>query len=358
VREIKLPGALYVPGCSTKLLSPQHLAQVTDMPETPIHRKTRAIAYGDCIVLQWSKDGYTKTLQLDSSNLGTMYTVPGYSKFASYYNNVNLNNISKNEITHECFTAMPLNVGKPNKDEVELTGSSQKSIKEDAQWSASDLKKSTDTLRKEGFIAEFSDNMFKDTNHQQNSLSETSTFDKRDEELMMIIHQQFSHIPFKRIARMAANGLLPKRLATCPIPVGQACIYGKLTRKLWRAKGTLGKKELKAATVAGEVVSVDQLESPVEGFVAQLKGSLFQTKRYTCATIFVDHYSDLSYVHPQLSTSAEETIQAKKASYARSIGVNVKQYHADYGRFAEKLWREDVLLQGQLLSFSGVGAHH
>jgi hypothetical protein len=37
--------------------------------------------------------------------------------------------------------------------------------------------------------------------------------------------------------------------------------------------------------------------------------------------------------------------------------ATVKQYHADNGRFAEKVWKNDVLLQGQLLSFSGVGAH-
>jgi hypothetical protein len=82
-REIKLPGALYVPGCKTRLLSPQHLAQITDLPDTPLQLKTKAIAYSDCIVLQWTVAKYKKTIKLDNYNLGTMYTVPGYSKFAA-----------------------------------------------------------------------------------------------------------------------------------------------------------------------------------------------------------------------------------------------------------------------------------
>jgi hypothetical protein len=71
-REIKLPGALYVPGCKTKLLSPQHLAQVTDRPGTPLHSKTKATAYGDSMVLQWTVAKFKKTVKLDNYNLGTM----------------------------------------------------------------------------------------------------------------------------------------------------------------------------------------------------------------------------------------------------------------------------------------------
>ena len=34
-------------------------------------------------------------------------------------------------------------------------------------------------------------------------------------------------------------------------------------------------------------------------------------KRYTCATIFVDQASDLTYIVLQMNTSAEETLRAK-----------------------------------------------
>jgi hypothetical protein len=56
-------------------------------------------------------------------------------------------------------------------------------------------------------------------------------------------------------------------------------------------------------------------------------------KRYKYAMVFVDHYSDFSYVHLMQSQSAEEAVNAKQSfeDYAGSHGVEVKHYHADNG---------------------------
>jgi hypothetical protein len=88
---------------------------------------------------------------------------------------------------------------------------------------------------------------------------------------------------------------------------------------------------------------VDQLESPTPGLIGQIKGSL-TTQRYCVMTIFVDHFSNLGYVHAQKSTSAQETMEAKHAfeRFTRSHGVSVKHYHADNGRFAEKKFTADI----------------
>ena len=40
----------------------------------------------------------------------------------------------------------------------------------------------------------------------------------------------------------------------------------------------------------GECVSVDQMESPTAGFIAQMKGKLTKG-RYKYATVYIDHYS-------------------------------------------------------------------
>jgi hypothetical protein len=90
-----------------------------------------------------------------------------------------------------------------------------------------------------------------------------------------------------------------------------------------------------------------------------MKGSPTK-KRYAAATVFVDHFSRLSFIFLQKSTSAEETIQAKEAyeRFASSHGVKVQHYHADNGRFAENRFVEHVKTCGQTLSFCGVNAHH
>jgi hypothetical protein len=91
-----------------------------------------------------------------------------------------------------------------------------------------------------------------------------------------------------------------------------------------------------------------------------MKEKLYQRQRYRCATVFVDHFSGLSFVFLQQSTSAVETLQAKAAfeHYADTFGVKITHYHADNSRFAERVWNDDIERRFQTLTFSGVGAHH
>ena len=120
---------------------------------------------------------------------------------------------------------------------------------------------------------------------------------------------------------MAKQGLLPKKILKANVPICPACQYGKMHRKPWRAKGNPSKPS-RVAKEPGQIVSVDQLESP--GFIAQLKGTL--TKQcYKYATVFVDQYSRLSYVHLQRTIMSDETVQAKIAfeRYSQERGVHI-----------------------------------
>eukprot|EP00978_Attheya_sp_CCMP212_P008438 scaffold19845_cov34-Attheya_sp.AAC.4 len=112
-------------------------------------------------------------------------------------------------------------------------------------------------------------------------------------------------------------------------------------------------------TRPGQVVSVDQMLSPTLGFVAQMTG-ISTTKRYKYATIYVDNYLRLSYVHLQKTATAAETIEGKQSfeRYARDCGVKVNAYHADNGVFRAHLWVQACRDKGQSLTFAAVGAHH
>ena len=77
------------------------------------------------------------------------------------------------------------------------------------------------------------------------------------------------------------------------------------------------------------------------GFYAQLKGKLTK-KRYHCATIFVDQFSRLRYVHPQVDDSLIKTAAAKRAfeSFAAEHGVRILHYHCNNGRFADNPFKQ------------------
>jgi hypothetical protein len=74
------------------------------------------------------------------------------------------------------------------------------------------------------------------------------------------------------------------------------------------------------------------MTSTEPGFYAQLKEKLTK-KRYCWATIFVDHFSQLQYVHPQIDDLSIKTVTAKRAfeSFAAKHGVRIHHLHCDNG---------------------------
>ena len=75
----------------------------------------------------------------------------------------------------------------------------------------------------------------------------------------------------------------------------------------------------------GDCVSVDILVSATPGLIAQMRGFLTRL-RYKYACVFMDHFSDFSYVHLMKDQSADSALEAKEAfeAYAESHGVDVK----------------------------------
>ena len=104
---------------------------------------------------------------------------------------------------------------------------------------------------------------------------------------LLKIHYRFGHISFAKLQIMAKKGIISRKYATCEIPICQACAYAKIIKRPWRNKPINRDKNIEITLKPGEVISVDQLVSPVPGFIAHMTGKL-TTKRYKYATIFVD----------------------------------------------------------------------
>ena len=184
---------------------------------------------------------------------------------------------------------------------------------------------------------------------------EPKSLESQDELLQW--HYRLGCLPFTRMKEFMNKGTLPRRLLKVDTPFYAACQYGKMTQRPWRVKGDVQHKT-KIASQPGQVVSVDQLESPTLGFVAQLK-RILTTQRYKYALISVDQYSDLTFVFLQKRLTSKETVLAKKTfeRYASLKGVRIQRYHADNGHFADKGFVNHSQDENQTLTYCGVNAH-
>ena len=153
-------------------------------------------------------------------------------------------------------------------------------------------------------------------------------------------HYRLGHLPFAKLKMLAKNGEIPRRLAKVPPPKCAGCLFGAMTKVPWRGRESKSTHEIFVATKPGECVSVDHMISTQQGFFAQMKGKLTR-KRYRAASIFVDHFSRLRYVHLMQDLSSDETIKAKLAfeRFAAEHGITIKHYHCDNGRFADNAFK-------------------
>ena len=82
-------------------------------------------------------------------------------------------------------------------------------------------------------------------------------------------------------------------------------------KRAWRLKQER-KRQRDQALKPGDIISVDQMVSPVPGLIAQMVGFLMkQCYKYT--TVFVDQAGRMGSIYHQKTCSAEETIEAKRA---------------------------------------------
>ena len=147
----------------------------------------------------------------------------------------------------------------------------------------------------------------------QDNTNQSYVIEREEEELsastsyaeLLRWHYRLGHMSFHKLKAIARLGIIPRRLANVENPKCASCYFGKMTKHPWRTK--VQPRRVIPTTRPGQCVSVDKMESTTLGFVAQLKGRLTK-RRYRVATIFVDHFSDLSYVHLQPSTTSAETM--------------------------------------------------
>jgi hypothetical protein len=173
-------------------------------------------------------------------------------------------------------------------------------------------------------------------------------------------YYRLGHTSFAKLKLMPALGILPRRLSSVHQPKCAGCIYGAMTKRPWRKKASPSQVKTVVVTGPGDCVSVDQLESSTPGFVEQLKGILTK-RRCTCATVFVDHYSRLGYVHMQQQLTSDETVDAKHAfeAFSRSQGVTIKHYHSDNGIFTDNAFLKDTkeARPSQSITYCSMNAH-
>jgi hypothetical protein len=151
---------------------------------------------------------------------------------------------------------------------------------------------------------------------------------------LMRWHYRLGHLTFQKLKQLALNGKIPKELTKVLPPKCAGCLFGVMTKLPWRGKETKANHKVFVATKPGECILVDQMTSTEVGFFSRLKDKLTK-KRYKCATVFVDHYSCLCFVHLQLDGKSNKTLAAKLAfkQYAAEHEVKVLHYHCDNGHF-------------------------
>ena len=373
---VDIPNTLYCAELTYCLLSPQHLAaEKQDNSRKP--RGTWLATFDDAMVLQWGQRKYQRTIKLSHKNafVGIMRSAPGYKRSNKFLNLCAL----ALPTTPLCFPAPLLHVEVPNPtlnnpaptddnvdtDDIYNWAFPTEPVRHDPLRFDFDSKKAGQppTIVPTPDTSLDSEESPPTVGPSMAPASTASTsnvpFDSAQHELLKM-HHCMGHMPFPLIREMIKKGGTyrnSKHLLTCPVPVCSACLFGKATKRAWHTKGPTS--SLAPAQAPGDIVSMDQLESSTPGLVAQSKGKS-TNKRFTCATVFVDHFSRLSYVHMQETNSAAETLAAKYAfeRYALLHNVlTVKRYHGDNGRFSDNAFRKDCHKQGQHLTFCGVNAH-
>ncbi|KAG7357919.1 integrase core domain containing protein [Nitzschia inconspicua] len=341
-RRLLIPNTYYIPGLPLRILSPQHLAQELRPHETRPDG-TYLTCYSDRIQLTWLDRRFLLTVPLNDANVGIVRTVPSYAGALSS----NEHNLAFPTLFHR------------NNEREDILRDVNHMAKHLLQCHSCDAYEGASLSQNEGASKSQNEGACEPEDTillQLFDIDLLSTEAATPTQQLLYWHHRLNHRSFSLLKSMANEGKLPRHLASADHPRCAACEMATAHRKPWRNRRA--PSGLRKAKQPGQCISVDQLKSPIPGLMGQMKG-IPTTKRFNYATVFVDHYSDLSYLVLQETDTTDETLAAKHSfeAFARTHAIRIQHYHADNGRFAENLWTDDIQKQGQTMSYCGVSAH-
>jgi hypothetical protein len=110
----------------------------------------------------------------------------------------------------------------------------------------------------------------------------------------------------------------------------------------------------------GQKVSIDHFIVTTPGRLFQSRGGESHDGMFKGGVIFVDHASGFVFVVPVVNFTDGEALRAKREFEAEtfSMGVAVLSYHIYNGVFTAQEFQDKFTVDGQVMTLSGVGAHH
>ena len=242
------------------------IQDVRHMPDIPLNifvpqafiqqRQSEGDSVASCsinatgITLKWMSESgkeASKYVPLNRSNIGIAFTAPGYKNFRAF----------------AALFAMPATYVSDDKDDdpVPTQSPDEQPIQIDPKCPSSEGATHSPS---EGVTMDFHTDPHLIPQEPDTPLLASN------QALLMMYHEQLGHTSFAQLQELAKQGIIPKKLANVPPPKCPSCLYGKAHKRPWRTHKIDPK--IKPSTVSGAVVSVDQLESPVPGFVPIARG--------------------------------------------------------------------------------------
>ncbi len=352
VHSIRIPNSKYVPDLKVCLLLPHHWAQEAK-DHYPVPKGTKMEEDNEALTLIWKQQRHRWTIPYHPlTNTPSFHTTPAlrtYHAFVALYQAA--------EAQYHCREHVLYMLGQLHLNE-ELTA--EENVHTDIlknSPSASEGATSNDiTVQARNLSSEKESKKKKQTTRLGPLTFNVNPELEEDKHVYLVAidnqaklmrwHYRLNQLVFSKLKQLALNGKIPQQLAKVKPPACTGCLFGAMTKVPWKGQETSSK--VFVATKAGQCGSVDQMILMQVGFIAQLKGTLTK-KCYTTATIFVDHYSRLKYIHLMTKLTSEKVMEAKQAfeHFAKQHGDRILHYHCDNGQFADNAFKNSCSAKGQ-----------
>jgi hypothetical protein len=365
MHNIKIPNSLYVLELKRCLLSPQYwVLEAKDNYPKP--KGTRMSQDNEFYYMHWGQAKYQKLIPYDpSTNVPILYTAAlsrTYHAFATTFEAMEAPQWERvlQFLGHGCTVDEPKLV--PEEFVAEENVNYWKNMPASERANAVDRTVKTANLplpqqQEQSKVTQQGPLTF-DLSPPIKEAEDVQLLAANKQAELMQWHYCLGHLTFPKLKQLALNGKIPKKLTKVLPPKCDGCLFSAMTKLPWQGKETKANHKVFIVTKPGECILVNQMTSTEVEFFEQLKGKLTK-KHCKCATVFVNYYSRLHFVHLQLDDKSNKTLAAKLAfeEYAAEHGVKVLHYYCDNRCYHDNAFQQACHRARQQLTYCGVNAH-